>query len=35
MPRTSGQQYFGEAMAAGGDEAEVTIAIGERTYKGT
>jgi len=35
MPRTSGQQYFGEAVSAGGDEAEVTIAIGERTYKGT
>jgi hypothetical protein len=35
MPRTSGQQYFGEALATGGDEADVTIAIGERTYKGT
>ncbi len=35
MPRTSGQQYFGEALSTGGDEAEVTIAIGERTYKGT
>jgi hypothetical protein len=35
MPRTSGQQYFGEALSIGSDEAEVTIAIGERTYKGT
>jgi hypothetical protein len=35
MPRTSGQQYFGEAISKGGDEAEVTVAIGERTYKGT
>jgi hypothetical protein len=35
MPRTSGQQYFGEALSTGGDEAEVTIAIGERSYKGT
>jgi hypothetical protein len=35
MPRDSGQQYFGEAVSTGGDEADVTIAIGERTYKGT
>jgi len=35
MPRTSGQQYFGEAISAGGDEADVSIVIGERTYKGT
>ena len=35
MPRTSGQQYFGEAVSAAGDEAEVSIVIGERTYKGT
>lgn len=35
MPRTSGQQYFGEALSLGGDEAEVTITIGERAYKGT
>jgi hypothetical protein len=35
MPRTSGQQYYGEALSMGDDEAEVTIAIGERTYKGT
>ena len=35
MPRDSGQQYFGQAVSQGSDEAEVTIAIGERTYKGT
>ena len=35
MPRTSGQQYFGEAISAGGDEADVSIVIGARTYKGT
>jgi len=34
MPRTSGQQYFGEALSTGGDEANVSIVIGERTYKG-
>lgn len=35
MPRNSGEQYFGEAVSLGSDEAEVKIAIGERTYKGT
>jgi hypothetical protein len=35
MPRTSGQQFFGEAVSAGGDEADVSIVIGERSYKGT
>jgi hypothetical protein len=35
MPRDSGQQYFGEAASAGGDEADVSIVIGTRTYKGT
>ncbi|MDH4094379.1 MAG: hypothetical protein OEV81_06265 [Betaproteobacteria bacterium] len=35
MPRDSGEQYFGEAVSSGSDEAEVTIAIGERTFKGT
>jgi hypothetical protein len=35
MPRDSGQQYFGEAISAGSDEADVTVVIGERTYKGT
>ena len=35
MPRDSGQQFFGEAVSTGGDEADVSIVIGERTYKGT
>ena len=34
MPRTSGQQYFGEALSTGGDEAEVTIVIGPNIYRG-
>ena len=34
MPRDSGQRYSGEAISTGGDEAEVTIVIGPRIYRG-
>jgi hypothetical protein len=35
MPRTSGQMYYGEATSKPGQDAEVTISIGERVYRGT
>ena len=35
MPRTSGQMYYGEATSRPGEDAEVTITIGERVYRGT
>ena len=34
MPRDSGQTYYGEAVSHSGEETQVTVAIGERTYKG-
>lgn len=34
MPRTSGQLYYGEAVATAGGDGEVTVTIGERTYRG-
>lgn len=35
MPRTSGQMYYGEATSKPAQDAEVTITIGERVYRGT
>lgn len=35
MPRTSGQLYYGEATSKPGQDAEVTITIGERVYRGS
>jgi len=35
MPRTSGQMYYGEATSKPGQDADVTIALGERVYRGT
>ena len=35
MPRNSGQMYHGEANSRPGQDAEVTITIGERVYRGT
>lgn len=35
MPRTSGQMHYGEASARPGQDAEVTISIGARVYRGT
>ena len=35
MPRDSGQRYSGEAISTGGDEADVTVVIGARIYRGT
>ena len=34
MPRNSGQLYYGEASSRTGEETQVTISIGERTYRG-
>jgi len=34
MPRNSGQVYYGEAVSPSGGETQLTVAIGERTYKG-
>ena len=34
MPRDSGQTYYGEAVSHSGEETQVTVTIGERTYKG-
>lgn len=35
MPRTSGQMYYGEAVSKPGEDAVVTITLGERIYRGT
>jgi hypothetical protein len=35
MPRTSGQMYYGEATSRPGQDAQVTITLGERVYRGT
>jgi len=35
MPRTSGEIYAGEASGQAGGEMQVSVAIGERTYRGT
>jgi hypothetical protein len=35
MPRTSGQLYYGEAVSAPGSDTQVSVTIGERTYRGT
>jgi hypothetical protein len=35
MPRTSGQIHYGEASGQTGGEMQVSITIGERTYRGT
>jgi len=35
MPRTSGQMYTGEATSRPGQEADVSIAIGTRLYRGS
>jgi hypothetical protein len=35
MPRTSGQIHYGEASGQMGGEMQVSVAIGERTYRGT
>lgn len=35
MPRTSGQLYYGEATSRPGEDAQVTVTLGERTYRGT
>jgi hypothetical protein len=35
MPRTSGQMYYGEATSRPGQDADVTIRIGERVYRGS
>ena len=34
MPRNSGQLYYGEASSRTGEETQVAISIGERTYRG-
>jgi hypothetical protein len=34
MPRNSGQVYYGEAVSHSGEEAQVTVTIAERVYKG-
>jgi len=34
MPRTSGQIYYGEASGQTGGEMQVSVVIGERTYRG-
>jgi len=34
MPRTSGQLYHGEAVSTPGSDTQVTVTIGERTYRG-
>lgn len=34
MPRDSGRLYYGEAVARPGADTQVTISIGERTYRG-
>jgi hypothetical protein len=34
MPRTSGQLYHGEAVSRAGGDGEVSVTIGERTYRG-
>ena len=34
MPRTSGQIYYGEASGHTGGEMQVSVVIGERTYRG-
>ena len=35
MPRTSGQMYYGEAVSKPGQDADLTVTIGERVYRGT
>jgi hypothetical protein len=35
MPRTSGQMYYGEATTRPGEDAQVSITLGERVYRGT
>jgi hypothetical protein len=35
MPRTSGQMYYGEATSKPGQDADVTVTIGERVYRGS
>ena len=35
MPRTSGQMYHGEATSKPGQDADVTITIGTRVYRGS
>ena len=34
MPRNSGQLYYGEANSRSGEETQVAVTIGERSYKG-
>jgi hypothetical protein len=34
MPRTSGQIHYGEASGRTGGEMQVSVVIGERTYRG-
>jgi len=35
MPRTSGQLHYGEAVSTPGSDTQVSVSIGERTYRGT